>query len=333
MKRYYLVLLLLAGCGPTKDSPEALDKLPVLEDLNGKEFFVPEFKKDQKVKLDSNVLVAKENLDINPSEDNYIWYGRRLGYRYHYNKAIEVLTEGIAKYPESPRLYRHRGHRYISFRQFDNAIADLTKAATLMEGMPIEIEPDGKPNKLDIALSSTQFNVWYHLALAYYLKGDFENAKKAYFNCLSVSGNSDLVVATIDWLYMTYQREGRKEAADSLLLFIDDNTEVVENESYLNRLKMYSGKLTPEQVLTPDPNAEDYDLALATQGYGVGNWYLYHGDTAKAKDIFNQIVKGKHYSSFGFIAAESELVWLNGCDPSSRSGNFCMEKLSNMKRK
>lgn len=332
MKRYYLVLLLLAGCGPAKDSPEALDKLPVLEDLNGKEFFVPEFTKDRKAKLDSNVLVAKENLKINPSEDNYIWYGRHLGYRYHYNKAIEVFTEGISKYPESPRLYRHRGHRYISLRQFDKAIEDLTKAATLMEGMPIEIEPDGQPNKLDIALSSTQFNVWYHLALAYYLKGDYENAKKAYFSCLSVSGNNDLVVATIDWLYMTYQRERKKEAADSLLLFIDDNTEVIENDSYLNRLKMYGGKLTPEDVLNPNPNTEDYDLALATQGYGVGNWYLYHGDTTKAKAIFNQIVKGKQYWAFGFIAAESELVWLNGCDPNSKSGQFCAEKLLRMKR-
>lgn len=331
MKRYYLIVLLLAGCGSSKDSPEALDKLPVLEDLSGKEFFVPKFTKSQKVKLDSNVLIAKENLDINPSEDNYIWYGRRLGYRYHYTKAIDVFTEGISKYPQSPRLYRHRGHRYISIRQFDKAIADLTKAAELMEGMPIDIEPDGQPNKLDIALSSTQFNVWYHLALAHYLKGDFESAKKAYFNCLSVSGNDDLVVATIDWLYMTYQREGRKEAADSLLLLIDDNTEVVENDSYLSRLKMYGGKLTPEQVLNPDPNSVDYDLALATQGYGVGNWYLYHGDTAKAKDIFNQIVKGKQYSSFGFIAAESELVWLNGCDSNSKSAQFCSNKVIRMK--
>ena len=34
----------------------------------------------------------------------------------------------------------------------------------------LETEPDGIPNKLNMPLSSTQFNVWYDLALAHYLK-------------------------------------------------------------------------------------------------------------------------------------------------------------------
>jgi hypothetical protein len=61
-------------------------------------------------------------------------------------------------------------------------------------------------------------------------------------------------------------------------------------------------------LLVADPNATDYDLALATQGYGVGNWYLYNGDTSKAVTIFEKIVTGKSFSSFGFIAAEVELA-------------------------
>ena len=325
-----LVAVVVIACGPAKDSSEAMDKLPVLTDLFGKEYYVPTWTREQKAKLDSNLNVARKNFEADPSEDNYIWYGRRLGYRYHYDKAIEVLTEGLEKFPDSYKLLRHRGHRYISIREFDKAIADLTKAAELMEGLPIETEPDGQPNKMNIPLSSTQFNVWYHLALAHYLKGDFDNAKKAYFSCLSVSGNNDLMVATIDWLYMTYQRQGKPQAADSLLLFIDDSMQVIENDSYLNRLKLYSGKIKPEELLNPDPKSEDYDLALATQGYGVGNWYLYHGDTLKAKSIFSNISKGKHFSAFGFIAAESELAWLKGCDSVGRARDFCLNKRSRM---
>ena len=51
----------------------------------------------------------------------------------------------------------------------------------------------------------------------------------------------------------------------------------------------------------------DQDLAIATQGYGVGNWYLYNGDTAKAIKIYEQVIGGKHWSAFGFIAAEADL--------------------------
>ena len=82
----------------------------------------------------------------------------------------------------------------------------------------------------------------------------------------------------------------------------------IENDSYYKRLKMYQGKLQPEDLLQVDPSANDYDLSLATQGYGVGNWYLYNGDTAKAVEIFEKVTSGKSFSSFGFIAAEAELA-------------------------
>ena len=52
---------------------------------------------------------------------------------------------------------------------------------------------------------------------------------------------------------------------------------------------------------------EDRDLALATQGYGVGNWFLYTGHSAKAREIFEQVVSGRQVAAFGFIAAEVEL--------------------------
>jgi Tetratricopeptide repeat. len=331
MKYLWLLMIVAIGCSPSKESKDDIDKLPVVTDLLGNEHLIPEWTASQKAKLDSNVLVAKQNFEADPSEENYIWYGRREAYRYHLTKAIEIYTEGISKFPESYRLYRHRGHRYISLRQFDKAIEDLTKASQLMEGQSIDTEPDGIPNKLDQPLSSTQFNVWYHLGLAHYLKGDFEKAKVAYFNCLSVSGNDDLMVATLDWLYMTYQREGRKPAADSLLLLISEPMEIIENDSYFTRIKMYQGQLAPDSVLNPNPSSDDYDLALATQGYGVGNWYLYHGDTAKAKTIFNQIVKGKQYSAFGFIAAETELAWLEDCKEGKPAWPFCREKLAAMK--
>jgi len=301
-----LPLLVVFGCGQKQE--EQTEKAPEVVSLLGKTFYEPERSPEAQARLDSNLQVAEKNFLKDPSEENYIWYARRLGYLSRFNDAIEILSQGLEKYPDSYRLLRHRGHRYISMRLFDRAIDDLTRASQLMPPWPPEIEPDGAPNKMNIPLSSTQFNIWYHLGLAHYLKGDFEKAEQAYIECLKVSNNDDLLVATIDWFYMTYRREGKDELAKGLLGNITDSMNIIENDSYYKRLQMYQGKLQPEQLLTVDPEADDYDLSLATQGYGVGNWYLYNGDTTKAIDIFEKVVAGKSFASFGFIAAEAELA-------------------------
>jgi hypothetical protein len=39
----------------------------------------------------------------------------------------------------------------------------------------------------------------------------------------------------------------------------------------------------------------------------VGNWFLYNRRPAQAEKIFNKIVAGNQWSSFGYIAAEADL--------------------------
>jgi hypothetical protein len=67
---------------------------------------------------------------------------------------------------------------------------------------------------------------------------------------------------------------------------------------------MYKGLRSPESVL--NLNAAD-DVQIATQGYGVGNWYLANGNRAKAKEIFDRVVSGRAWAAFGYIAAEADL--------------------------
>jgi len=50
------------------------------------------------------------------------------------------------------------------------------------------------------------------------------------------------------------------------------------------------------------------NLSNATIGYGLGNWYLYNGKRAEAEKIFKHVTAGNQWSSFGYIAAESELM-------------------------
>jgi tetratricopeptide (TPR) repeat protein len=306
MKLCIIIPLLALAFACKENNPEqASAEAAEVYSLLGLEYYAPT---ESNAKLDSNAAVAQKNFDADPSEENYIWLGRRLAYKSKYNQAIDIFTKGIEQYPDSYKLYRHRGHRYISQRKFDAAIADYTKAAELMPPSPLEIEPDGMPNKLNKPLSTTQFNVWYHLGLAYYLKGDFENAAQAYLKCLEVSNNDDLLIATLDWLYMTYRRQGKAEAATKLLDRISDDMTIIENDSYYKRLKMYKGLTPVDSVLNVSNTTPDADLALATQGYGVGNWYLYNGDTTQAISILERVVGGKHFSAFGFIAAEADLA-------------------------
>lgn len=265
-----------------------------------------QFDEAEREELETNLREAQANFDQNPDDlDSIIWLGRRLAYLWRYKDAIAVYTQGIQKYPDEPRLYRHRGHRYITVRQFDKAVEDLSRAADLIKGKPDRIEIDGAPNPRNIPRSTLHSNVWYHLALAHYLEGHFEAARDAWRECMKVSDNDDMLVATTDWLYMTLRRLGEDEAASKILEPIDPEMEILENFSYHRRLLMYKGELEPEDLL----NMEDASaLDVATQGYGVGNWYLYNGEREKAISIYRKILEGDYWAAFGYVAAEADLA-------------------------
>lgn len=250
--------------------------------------------------------LAQAQAAYNPQDpETIVWLGRRQAYLGRFDEAIATYTKGIALHPSNAKLYRHRGHRYISTRQLDKALADFTMATQLIAGKSDEIEPDGRPNKLNKPLSTLHFNIWYHLGLTHYLKGDFRKALAAYLECMKVSrNNDDSLVATSDWLYMTYRRLNDKAAAAKVLEAIHEKMEIIENDSYYKRLLMYKGKLKPGALLD---TAKADDLTIATQGYGVGNWHLYNGRKAEAIAIFEKVVAGKERNAFGYIAAEADL--------------------------
>jgi hypothetical protein len=95
----YLSLVALACSRPAIDTQRSDE--PVAVSLMGKEFYEPERKPQEQAKLDSLMLIARKNFENDPTEENYIWYGRREGYLMHLHEAIAIFTEGIEKYPES----------------------------------------------------------------------------------------------------------------------------------------------------------------------------------------------------------------------------------------
>ena len=248
---------------------------------------------------------AKATYEANPEDvEALIWYGRRTAYLGQYNQAIGIFSEGIEKFPNEARLYRHRGHRYISIREYDKAIADLEKAAELIQGTANEIEPDGMPNAMNIPVSSLHGNIWYHLGLAYYLTHQYEKAYEAYLKCRESGNHYDNIVSSTHWLYMIQQRLGNPSKADSLLAPIYADSTVIENQSYADLCKLYKGWLPVDSVMPSGEGSPSNDAVR----YGVANWYLYHGDTAKAKQLMEELITTKAFSSFGYVAAESDLI-------------------------
>ena len=263
----------------------------------------PETRKEMEARLDE----ARRHFEAKPNDPGArIWLGRRLAYLGRFSEAIEVYSEGIKKFPWDARFYRHRGHRYITLRKFDLAIDDFEKAAKRIKGRPDEVEPDGQPNVRNMPTSTLQFNIWYHLGLAYYLTGQNERALNSYRECLEVSKNPDALVATSHWLYMTLRRMNRAGEAAKVLEPIREGMEIIENDGYYRLLLMYKGTVSPENLLA-ETSKQAGSPASNSILYGIGNWYLYNGSRDEALKIFRQMVSGDQWTSFGYVAAEADL--------------------------
>lgn len=255
--------------------------------------------------MEKFVAKQKQYLANTESLDDLIWYGRFTAYTGDYLGAIDLYSDGLKKWPNESRLLRHRGHRYISIREFDKAIADLSKAAQLIEGKENKMEEDGMPNAQNTPVSSQHGNIYYHLGLAHYLKGEFEKAREAYTKALLSGTNNDNVASTTHWLYMIFRRLEQPQKAEAILLPISRELEVIENQSYLDACLLYKGFKSLEEVYKPEGAANPSNSAIK---YAIGNWYYYNGNLEKAKEIYQLILDGDDWSSFGYIAAEADLA-------------------------
>ncbi len=248
--------------------------------------------------------IAKKNFEKDPDNvENIVWFGRRTAYLGQYEEAIKIYTDGIKKFPKEPQFYRHRGHRYISLRKFDEAIRDLEKAGELIQGTENEIEQDGMPNAQNIPVSTLHGNIWYHLGLAYYLKHDYENAFLAYLKCRESGSLDDNIVSSTHWLYMIQRRLGDEELSMKMLEPIHENANIIENVNYYDLCRFYKGLIPMDSLLT---SGEASPSSEATK-YGLANWYFCNGDKDRAQALLAEMVSGKPSSSFGYLAAESDL--------------------------
>ena len=298
-----MTTILLAGLGM---SGAARDQSAEATSLLGRKLASPALTPESQARMEAQLATAMAAWDKNRSDvDALIWVGRRTAYLGRFRDAIALYTEGIKGHPTDARLYRHRGHRYLTVREIDLAIADFEKAVTLITATgapPDEVEPDGQPNARNSPTSSLHSNIYYHLALGYYLKRDYVRAADAWRKGRDVVRNADNLVAASNWLYLSLRRAGQAEAAAAVLLPIDARLDVIENGSYHSLLLMYKGERTPEDVL----KAAGEGSGGTAVRYGVSAWYLINGKRREAQQLWGQILAGDDWPSFGHLAAEAE---------------------------
>ena len=97
-----------------------------------KQYPAPALTDSLKKVFEANMRSAEKKYKADSiNDEQIIWYGRRLAYLGNYKEAIAIYTKGITLHPDNPRFYRHRAHRYITLRCFDNAIAILKRQLIL----------------------------------------------------------------------------------------------------------------------------------------------------------------------------------------------------------
>ncbi|MBK9385532.1 MAG: hypothetical protein IPN34_12045 [Planctomycetes bacterium] len=257
--------------------------------------------------VEPRVAALRAALDLHlasPSdEDALIWAGRRFAYLGRFDEAIALFTQGLVLHPRSAKLRRHRGHRYLSTKRFDLAVADLERARELAFEAPDEVEPDGAPNALGIPLTTLRSNALYHAALAHYLRGDVLRARDLWSADLAMASNDDRRASASCWLWAAARRCGDAVAAERALEWVSPATQVIENHAYLDVLRLRRGELTAEEVLALHPGS----TGLASAGYGVAETWLAAGEQGKARALLQRIVAVAPPAAFGTLAAEVAL--------------------------
>ncbi|HMC56829.1 MAG TPA: tetratricopeptide repeat protein [Gemmatimonadaceae bacterium] len=203
-----------------------------------------------------------------------------------FREAIRTFSRGLEIEPGSAMLYRWRGHRYLSTRQFERAERDLSRG---------------------FAIDSTNYGVLYHLGIVRFVKGDFNGAADAFARAQVRAPEAGELAGSTDWLWMSLMRAGRAADASAMLARRPDSLPIAN--AYARRLQLYRGEIRPEEVFTP---ADTGDVQVATLSYGLGNWYLVHADTTTARDWFRKSVASGGWPAFGFIVSEAELRRLRG---------------------
>jgi Flp pilus assembly protein TadD len=210
--------------------------------------------------------------------------GRALARLQRHSEAIDSCTKALELRAGDAAALIDRGHYYINTRKLELALADLTRVE---------------------AMQKDDYGLFYHLALARYLTGDFAKAADTYDGCVRTAETADNKTSCQAWQFLALMRAGRKADAQKLLAgFTPDPTQ--KPSAYIDRLLLFKGvKQEAEVAKTMEKDA----VQLPTVAYSIGIWHLLNGRQPKAREYFEKAVTPPaQQSAFGAVASSVELA-------------------------
>jgi len=269
------------------DPEKYQQKLRELENNYGRAFF--DYEKDQE----------------NP--EKLLWLGRRTGILGNFMEAAALYSKGVEKWPDDPRFYRFRGHRFVILRRFELAVRDFESAVELIKDRSDEPElyASGGKSEDKMGVASFNWNVYYHQGFTYYAAGMYEKAVEAYKDCMEAADNFESRVATSHWLYMPLIRLGRWKEAEKLLEPIEPDMRLTEVGDYYETLLMYKGYSTPEGLL--EKARSEGTVRFMTRGQAIGNLYMARGEAEKAVEVYREILRNGSWTGGVYLCCEAEL--------------------------
>lgn len=295
MPSRYLSLLLIS----TMVTAAAAADDTVTETLIGTPITVPAWSIETRARLEKDLEIAEAVMAVAPErEDSYIWLGRRLGYLTRNGEAIDVFTAGLEQFPDSYKLLRFRGRHLARNRQFERAIADYRRAATLVEDIQDSYEPDGIINPRHQYLGSYRSNIHYYLGQTSWAVGDYQATLDGMMRAAAepLVQHDDRRVATGFWIYLALRKLGRHDEALAVVNAIPEDLELVENFDYYDGVRFFKGTLSESSLMA--------DAGLNAT-FGVAMVHLIEGRTDQAVRMLEDLVAG---SSQGYWPAETELL-------------------------
>ncbi|MBO9697166.1 MAG: hypothetical protein J7499_13295 [Sphingopyxis sp.] len=281
-----LALGLLLAAAPASANVPGADAGNCATSLIGTPLTIPEYSAATQKVLDEDIAIAAAALRIAPGrEDSHIWYGRRLDYAGRICDAVDAFSAGIAKFPESYKLYRFRARDLTRARRFREALADYEKALELMGDTPDSFEPDGMPNPIGLTISTYRGNIVYYHAQTSFATGDYRAMVSGMAKSLELSADfarDDMRVPTAYWTYIAYRKMGEHAKARAAIDAIEPGLKLIENFTYYQAVQIMQGRLDPAAVKDTRDSTIKFAIAMERR---------FAGDEKGAKALLAEIVR------------------------------------------
>ena len=247
--------------------------------------------------LNAKILLARRTVDVG-----------RL------REAVGIYTEAIGENPVDLRLPRRRGEVLLQLRELDLAVGDLTRAARGALLRATELEFNDLPDGSGLFETTLQHSSLFFLAMAFYLKGDFTQAREIHVQALKRARNADEVAKTSLWLFFATRRLGQRAEAAAVLGSIRPDMPVSMAAPEHQLLLAYRGDI-PEDSLPVNLREPLRTEADAIFGYGIGFALLMQGREEEAGLAFQQVRATPNWTALSFLSAEAELAWMRRSKP------------------